>query len=125
MPLKDLKESNPVAVADYAKANNLVEEPAFKWWVPYVLRKRDYIISKVTTRVKKKSHKYGIRIPRTVKEAYELDKLNGNDYWSKAIKKEMLNVSIAFDILEDDENLPPSYQLASCHMIFDVKMDFT
>ena len=125
VPLKDLKESNPVEVADYVKANGLIDEPAFKWWVPYTLRKRDYIIAKVTARVKKKTHKYGIKIPRTVKEAYELDKINGNTYWRDAIAKEMENVSIAFDILEDDEGLPPGYQLASCHLIFDVKMDFT
>ena len=125
IPLKDLKESNPVEVADYAKANGLVDEPAFKWWVPFVLRKRDCIISKVTTRVRKKTHKYGICIPSSVKEAYELDKLNGNTFWRDAILKEMLNVSIAFEIMEDDEHLPVEYQLATCHLIFDVKMDFT
>jgi hypothetical protein len=29
IPLKDLKESNPVDVAEYAVANKLVHEPAF------------------------------------------------------------------------------------------------
>ena len=125
VPLKDLKESNPVEVADYAKANGLTDEPAFKWWTPYVLRKRDYIISKVAHRVKKKTHKYGIRIPKTVKEAYEIDKMNGNSFWTDAIEKEMTNVSIAFEILENDEGLMPGYSLATCHLIFDVKMDFT
>ena len=37
VPLKDLKESNPVELAEYAVANQINEEPAFKWWVPYVL----------------------------------------------------------------------------------------
>jgi len=36
-----------------------------------------------------------------VKEAYELDKINGNNFWRDAIAKEMKNVKIAFDILED------------------------
>jgi hypothetical protein len=36
--LTDLKASNPVEVAEYAVANRLLEEPAFKWWVPHVLR---------------------------------------------------------------------------------------
>jgi hypothetical protein len=35
--LKDLKASNAVEVAEYAVADRLVEEPAFKWWVPHVL----------------------------------------------------------------------------------------
>jgi hypothetical protein len=47
--LKDLKESNPVEVAEYAVAHKLVSEPAFKWWVPYVLKKKERIIPKITT----------------------------------------------------------------------------
>ena len=31
--LKDLKESNPIEVAEYFVVNHIVEEPAFKWWV--------------------------------------------------------------------------------------------
>jgi hypothetical protein len=33
IPLKDLKESYPVEVAEYGKANKIEEEPAFAWWV--------------------------------------------------------------------------------------------
>ena len=35
--LKEAKESFPVQLAEYAVANHLTEEPAFKWWVPHVL----------------------------------------------------------------------------------------
>ena len=124
-PLKNLKESNPVEVAEFAKASGLIDEPAFKWWAPYVLRKRDRIISAVNSRVKRVTHKYGIEIPRSVKEALQLDEKNGNDFWDRAIKKEMYNASIAFDILELGEKPPPGWSKASGHMIFDVKMDFT
>jgi hypothetical protein len=44
VPLADLKESNPVELAEYAVANRLQEEPAFMWWVSLVLRKRNRII---------------------------------------------------------------------------------
>jgi hypothetical protein len=50
IPLKDLKESNPIQVADYVVAHKLPAEPAFSWWVPYVLRKRDRIIKQAMTR---------------------------------------------------------------------------
>ena len=50
VPLKDLKESYPVQVAEYAVANKLAEEPAFAWWISDVLKKRDRIISKVKSR---------------------------------------------------------------------------
>jgi hypothetical protein len=36
--LKDLKESNGIEIAKFIVANCLVEELAFKWWVPKVLR---------------------------------------------------------------------------------------
>ena len=82
-------------------------------------------MSKVVSRVKKKTHKYGVQIPWSVQDAYELGRRNGNNLWRNAIKKEMENVSIAFEILEDDETLPNGFKPASCHLIFDVKMDFT
>jgi hypothetical protein len=43
--LKDLKESNPVDVAEYVTARNLDDEVAFAWWVPYTLRKKATIIA--------------------------------------------------------------------------------
>ena len=36
--LKDLKESNPVEVAEYAVGAKIVSEPAFAWWVPFTLK---------------------------------------------------------------------------------------
>jgi hypothetical protein len=125
IPLKDLKESNPVEVAEFAKSRGIDDEPAFKWWVPYTLKKRDRIIAAVNSRVKKSTHKYGIEIPATIEEAMKLDEKNGDSRWNDAIKKEMFNVSIAFQILGDGESPPPGWKQSSGHIIFDVKMDFT
>ena len=47
--LKILKESNPVEVAEYVTALNIADEPAFAWWVPYTLKKRDRIIAAVNS----------------------------------------------------------------------------
>ena len=41
--LKDLKASNPIELAEYAMANQIVEGPAFKWWVPNTLHKQNHI----------------------------------------------------------------------------------
>ncbi len=71
--LKTLKESNPVQIVEYETERNIADKPAFAWWVPYVLRKRDVIVSAVTTRVRKTSHKYGIELPTSVKHAIEID----------------------------------------------------
>ncbi len=43
-PLRNLKQSNPIEVAEYAKANKIDEEVAFAWWVPFTLRQRHRII---------------------------------------------------------------------------------
>jgi hypothetical protein len=43
--LKDMKESHPVEVAEFAKARGIADDPAFIWWAPYTLRKRDIILS--------------------------------------------------------------------------------
>jgi hypothetical protein len=45
--LKDLKASNPVELAEYAVANWIAEEPAFKWWVSNTLHEWNCIFSKV------------------------------------------------------------------------------
>ena len=42
--LKDLKEAHPVQTAEYAIAAKIAMEPAFAWWVPYTLKKRNRII---------------------------------------------------------------------------------
>ena len=92
--LKLLKESNPVQVVEYATACNIADEPAFAWWVPYVLRKRDVIVSAINSRVKQTSHKYGIEVPTSVKHAIEIDRKNKNCFWADALKKEMGNVCV-------------------------------
>ena len=75
-----MKESYPVETAEYAQARKLHEKSAFRWWVPYTLKKRSAIVSKVRTRVRKITHKYGIEVPRTVQQAYTIDQHNNNTY---------------------------------------------
>ena len=75
--LDDLKESHPIKTAKYAKILGIDHELAFNWWVPHVLRKRDRIISLVrkrNPRYLKRTHKFGIELPKTVKEAFNLIK---------------------------------------------------
>jgi len=90
--LSDFKESHPVKIAEYAVAQGLEQEPAFNWWVSHVLKKRERIISLVRqreARYLKRNEKFGIAVPRTAKEAYDVDAQNGNTFWADAISKEM------------------------------------
>ena len=102
-PMEDLKESNPVDIAEYIAGN---EDAAFGWWVTYTLKKQDHIIAKVKALFLKKSHKFGVEVPTSVEEAYKSDKKNNNILWRDAIKKEMTNVSIDLHILDHGEENP-------------------
>ena len=84
-----MKESHPIELAEYVTALHLETEPNFAWWVPYTLKKRYRIIALINHRVIKSDHKFGIKIPRNVKEALKLDQDNGNTLWQDAYKKEM------------------------------------
>eukprot|EP00978_Attheya_sp_CCMP212_P041594 scaffold240551_cov67-Attheya_sp.AAC.1 len=109
--LSELKESNPVEIAEYAVANEIHLEPAFEWWVPFTLNKRDRIISAVRNHYHKRTHKSGIKLPKlVVDDARRLDKEIGNTLWDDAIKKEMKAVQVAFKMLDDGEHDPPTYQ---------------
>eukprot|EP00957_Ditylum_brightwellii_P011846 892667-Ditylum_brightwellii.AAC.1 len=68
MKLKDLKAAYSVKLAECAVVNCLADKPAFKWWVPHVIRKRNRIINKVKSKNWRISHKFGIRLPKTVDE---------------------------------------------------------
>ncbi len=106
-------------------ACDIGEEPAFAWWVPYVLRKRDVIVSAVNSGVCKTSHKYGIELPSSVKNAIEINCKNSNTLWQDALAKEIGNVCVAFEILGPNAKAPPDWHKALSHIVFDIKMDFT
>ncbi|CAJ1944853.1 unnamed protein product [Cylindrotheca closterium] len=78
--LKTAKEAYPIQVAEYAVANKLVSQPAFSWWVPYTLKKRDRILKAV---------KFGFELPgsgpKDVRHAYEIDANTGSNHWGNAV----------------------------------------
>ena len=48
--LKDLKDSYPVDLSNYAVTNKIQDEPAFAWWVPYVIGKQKRFIAKLRSK---------------------------------------------------------------------------
>jgi hypothetical protein len=72
--LVDLKESNPVEVAEYAAAKSFLNSPDFVWWSPHVLQKRTSIIADVTKRYHKRTHKFRIEVPKIWDDCVRLDK---------------------------------------------------
>ena len=81
IPLKDLKKSNPIELAEYVLSRKMQDKPAFRWWVKDVIRKRDNFIGKVKSWYWKNTHKIGIRLPHSVEEALRLDAATNTTLW--------------------------------------------
>ncbi len=50
------------------------------------------MVKKQNMRYLKKTHKFDIKMPKTVAKAYILDKKNGNTMWADVITKEIEEV---------------------------------
>jgi hypothetical protein len=80
VPLREMKDSYPLQTDEYAVANSLAKEPAFKWWIPHVLRKCDRMIEKLgKKKYWRRTHKYGIELPKSVAEALGIDRRTWDD----------------------------------------------
>ena len=123
--LNKLKESNPVEVAKFAKAQGIEKEPAFAWWIPFTLKKHDIILLAVKFQSGRVMHKYGTEIPSSIQQAKALDASNGNKLWGKALRKEMYNVGVAFEVLDEGQQAPPGWTKVTGHLVWDIKMDLT
>ena len=124
MPLNILKDSNPVEVAKFSVARGIFDELAFSWWVPFTLKKRDVIISDINSRVRKKTHEFGIEVLMYLENSKLLDAKSVDNLRQDAIAKEMYQVLVNFNILEDGESPPPGWEKSTDNIIFDAKMDF-
>jgi hypothetical protein len=124
-PLNERKNSFPIHLAEYALKHKLQDEPVFCWWVKQVLRQKKYMMKAVKTRYARRTHKFGIQLPNTIEEALAIDRETNTTFWFDVIQKEMKNVRVAFKFLDIGERVPIGYKWIKCHLIFDVKMDFT
>jgi len=92
-----MKDSFPVQLAEYSVRARISQEPAFAWWVSFLLKKRNRVISKVKLKYWVRTYKVGIRVPKSVAEAKRLDEAKGDALWWDAICREMKNVRIALE----------------------------
>ncbi|CAJ1950956.1 unnamed protein product [Cylindrotheca closterium] len=122
IPLKDMKESFPIKVADYAVRKGIQDKPAFAWWIPHVLQKRKRFFGKVKSKYWERTHKYGIRIPKSIKEAVTINKANRDTPWQDSIQMEMKNNQVAFEEFDRDVEKLMGYKKIMGHLVFDVKL---
>jgi len=106
-------------------SNHLDDKPAFKWWVKQTLHRKSNFMKTARKCYFKCTHKFGVRLPKTMEEALDIDRITKTTFWRDAIQNKMKNNRQAFEFLEEDEKVPISCKWIKCHMVFDVKMDFT
>ena len=61
---------------EYAVAQEIDHDPSLKWWVKAVLKKRlriTFLVKKRNNQYLKKTHKFGIEVPKSVTQAYALN----------------------------------------------------
>jgi hypothetical protein len=82
-------------------------------------------ILKVSTIPAGITYKFGIQVPKGIKNAIDLDKKNGNQLCQEAIKTELKQLTDyqTFIVLDLGEEIPTGYQKIPYHMVFDVKYD--
>ena len=117
-------------MAQYARDNNLTD---LKGWrrTKHVRGDPDRIVrlariyKAITEQWTGPKFKFGVQVPRNTKEAYLLDRKNGDTLWQEAIAKELKQIDDyeTFRTIDDDVPDPPGYQLIPYHVIFDVKFD--
>ena len=129
-PLNIITKDDPVTVAAYAKEHNLVDTPGWKFLRRYTCCAKHLRRLLNQTRRQSKNnairYKFGVQIPRSVKEAHALDKTNGDTLWAEAIALELLQLNQYnnFEVVgRGRQSLPRGFQLIHCHMVFDVKED--
>ena len=70
----------------------------------------------------KRTHKFGLELPKMVKNGVAIDKMNRNTLWHDAIYRGMENLKKAFQTIPESENPPNWFHSVNCHMVFNIKM---
>ena len=92
-PVSLMIASDPATLAAYAKEHDLLDTPG--WKNLNRIARRAHVLQRMINASKRAqrfnaiTYKFGVRIPRNVKEAIRLDVENGNTYWQDAMKKEL------------------------------------
>jgi len=116
LPLSIVKRSDPNLYGDYALT-------AHGPWAN-TFRRQFHSLCNSIFKTSTVLYKYGYRLPRSSKEALELDKAAGNTLWADAIHKEMTKIE-KFNVFKESSSVPTGYERLRYMLIFDIKLDGT
>jgi hypothetical protein len=123
-----LSLSDPTPIISFARNRNLLNRMPFCHLIRYCKAKTPMEITRVhkaSTSPTGIKYKFGIQVPKGIKNALNLDKKNGNNLWEEAIKTELKQLTDyeTFIVLDSGEAVPNGYQKIPYHIVFDVKYD--
>ena len=99
LPLKQVKDHNPIELAEYTVAHKIQDEPVFARWVHDTLQRRVQIISKLKPKYWHTTHKFGIRLPKDTEEALRIDKEMGKGNRKGITKNSTRTIPFDMEIL--------------------------
>lgn len=76
-----------------------------------------------STSVTTVTYKFGIQVPRRIKNVISLDKKKKNNLWQEAIEVQLTQLTDyeTFIVLDSGDNIPKGYRNIPYHIVFDVK----
>jgi hypothetical protein len=128
-PLTLIAKDDPVSVANYGKANDLLNETGWKRMKNLARREkklqRMLKQAKIAPGRRIPKYKFGVQIPSGYSEVEALDKINGNTMWKDACQKEidLLQEYKCFKDAGKHTPTPNGYQRIKLIWVFDVKQD--
>jgi hypothetical protein len=110
-----LSLGNPKPIISFARNNNILDKMPFCHLTQYCRSNTAVDIArilKVSTSSAGIKYKFGIQVPKGIKNAIDLDKKNGNKLWQEAIKIELKQPTDyqTFIVLDSGEDIPTGYQ---------------
>jgi hypothetical protein len=122
-----LSLNNPKRIISFARKNNLLNKIPFCHLTQYCRSNTAVDITRIlkvsaTAGIK---YKFGIQVPKGIKNEIGLDKKNGNQLCQVSVKAELKQLTDyqTFIVLDSGGDIPTGYQKIPYHIIFDVKYD--
>jgi C-terminal processing protease CtpA/Prc len=115
-------------IISFAREHNLLDKMPFQHIV-HCCKARTPVdavkIYRASASSTSNKYKFGVQVPRGIKNAIQLDTKNGNNLWQEAIKTELKHLTDyhTFIVLDSVEAVSSGYQKITYHIVFDVKLD--
>jgi hypothetical protein len=128
-PLDMIGKDDPVTCAEYAVRNGLLDTPGWKRFrhLAKNQKKVERLVNQAKLRTFRREPfwKFGFLVPRSHKQAVEIDLSNGNLLWQESEATEMKQLAEYNTFIDKGKDgIPPGgYKKIRCHMVYDVKHD--